>query len=393
MFDTLNDIDWTNLSHAYGSAEKAPTLLRQLAFGTEGEQEDALNWLWNDYVHQGSRYDGTYHLIPFLFELLESNQFPKPHELINLLLAYGVGEAFLPEVHDLEWELNTYDSSGNLGSSGKCHLLIRENAPMFLEFLLPTYTLETRLAAGFAFAHFADTYTHKLTQLIEALAFETNPLQCSNLLRCLAHIGQLTQTSLAPDSLLPFLDLAQPKIVRLAAAIAQVNLFPKDGNIKAIETVFQALTEAWTFEEERIQYMWWNEGDMLGYTALVLPQLDSKYRLRAITTLQALVETIPYMTQAIPQTLLLLILKTPDQKHNKDIVDLSKVERLALQLLLKSGQLSQYTFQECLVTKDISIAQTQPISKQIFRELIGDESEVNMLHGRSTWFHYLHGQR
>lgn len=68
MLETLDDIDWTSLSHAYGSAEDIPKQLRILA-NEPSQQENVLYGLYASIYHQGSIYDATAAAIPFLLEI------------------------------------------------------------------------------------------------------------------------------------------------------------------------------------------------------------------------------------------------------------------------------------------------------------------------------------
>jgi hypothetical protein len=90
----LDDIDWSALSHAYGSAEDIPDLLRRLAVAgseaylggsadtdeadlddveaddeTADDAEEILGDLWATICHQGSVYSATVAAVPFLAEL------------------------------------------------------------------------------------------------------------------------------------------------------------------------------------------------------------------------------------------------------------------------------------------------------------------------------------
>jgi hypothetical protein len=77
---SLDSIDWSALTHAYGSAEDVPDLLRRLAAGDEAEDdagedefeaedESALSDLWSCICHQGSVYPATVPAVPFLAEI------------------------------------------------------------------------------------------------------------------------------------------------------------------------------------------------------------------------------------------------------------------------------------------------------------------------------------
>ncbi|MEU9164849.1 hypothetical protein AB0D29_31815 [Streptomyces sp. NPDC048424] len=55
--------DWAQLSHAYGSAEKIPTLLDRIASEPDGE---LWSGLWSALCHQGSVYSASFAALPWL---------------------------------------------------------------------------------------------------------------------------------------------------------------------------------------------------------------------------------------------------------------------------------------------------------------------------------------
>ncbi|MFG2969638.1 hypothetical protein ACGFZS_40835 [Streptomyces sp. NPDC048288] len=61
--DGLDDRPWSSLSHAYGSAEDVPDLLRALA---GADAEEALSELYGSVLHQGTVYAASAEAVPFL---------------------------------------------------------------------------------------------------------------------------------------------------------------------------------------------------------------------------------------------------------------------------------------------------------------------------------------
>ncbi len=68
MLDGLDDVGWTERSHAYGSAADIPGLLRQAASGGDAAGE-AISALYGSLFHQGTVYPATAAAVPFLAEL------------------------------------------------------------------------------------------------------------------------------------------------------------------------------------------------------------------------------------------------------------------------------------------------------------------------------------
>lgn len=57
--DGLDGRPWTDLSHAYGSAEDLPELLRTVAGADEGAAQDPLSTLHESVLHQGTVYSAS----------------------------------------------------------------------------------------------------------------------------------------------------------------------------------------------------------------------------------------------------------------------------------------------------------------------------------------------
>ncbi|MFF3018264.1 HEAT repeat domain-containing protein [Streptomyces sp. NPDC057939] len=62
----LDDIDWTALGHAYGSAADVPGLLRMVCGPDEEAPESAFGSLFGNIFHQGTRYSASPYAVPFL---------------------------------------------------------------------------------------------------------------------------------------------------------------------------------------------------------------------------------------------------------------------------------------------------------------------------------------
>ncbi|MEV0809795.1 hypothetical protein [Micromonospora sp. NPDC050200] len=87
----LNSIDWASLTHAYGSAEDVPGLIRDLRSADGEVRSAAMYELYGNIFHQGSRYEATAYTVPFLLELVADPTAPARHEVIHLLSSLAVG--------------------------------------------------------------------------------------------------------------------------------------------------------------------------------------------------------------------------------------------------------------------------------------------------------------
>jgi hypothetical protein len=98
MFAGLDEINWSALTHAYGSADDVPGLLRQRASADPKEASEAGSDFFGNIWHQGTVYEATSYAVPFLVELLAR---PETHErasLVGLLASIATGSSYL-EVH------------------------------------------------------------------------------------------------------------------------------------------------------------------------------------------------------------------------------------------------------------------------------------------------------
>ncbi|MFD4400923.1 HEAT repeat domain-containing protein [Kitasatospora sp. NPDC058397] len=125
MFDGLHDIDWSQMHHAYGTAEEVPGLLHALASSDEEERGDALGRFYSAVHHQGDVYQCTAVSVPFLFELAGDAAAPLRAAVVELLV--GIGSAALAYGATEE---NSWDFSGHY----KAAALMREQAEAFIGF-------------------------------------------------------------------------------------------------------------------------------------------------------------------------------------------------------------------------------------------------------------------
>ena len=117
MFEKVGSVDWGHISHSHGTADEVPARLTALVGPSAKDRDKVLEYFWEYILHQGSRYEASPYVVPFLFEVLEEVEPLCQEEIIDLLLglAVGYGESFLPYGYDLEKE----KSSGSRRSLGK----------------------------------------------------------------------------------------------------------------------------------------------------------------------------------------------------------------------------------------------------------------------------------
>ncbi|MFJ1796592.1 hypothetical protein [Kitasatospora griseola] len=89
MFEGLDDIEWSKMHHAYGTAEEVPVLLRELASVEDETRSRALSRFYGAVHHQGDVYRRTAASLPFLFELAQDAAAPGRAAVIELLVSVG----------------------------------------------------------------------------------------------------------------------------------------------------------------------------------------------------------------------------------------------------------------------------------------------------------------
>jgi len=97
----LDSIPWQTLSHAYGSADDVPRLLRalQTAVPDVKDEDSPVRQLFGNIWHQGTVYEATSYAVPFLIELAADTRTPERVRVLDLLAAIARGTSFL-DVHE-----------------------------------------------------------------------------------------------------------------------------------------------------------------------------------------------------------------------------------------------------------------------------------------------------
>jgi hypothetical protein len=110
MLEGLDRINWSDLTHAYGSAEDVPDLLRDLASTDEETAGEALEALGTSIYHQGTVYEATAHAVPFLIELVRESSVRQRDWLLDLLRLIARGNSYLEQHKDFEPERSRWNT-------------------------------------------------------------------------------------------------------------------------------------------------------------------------------------------------------------------------------------------------------------------------------------------
>jgi hypothetical protein len=87
LFESLETIDWGALNGCYQPAANMPELLRSFLSPAEEVRRWAIERIGSAAFHQGTVYSVSPVIIPFLFELLESEEVQDKEYVVGLLTA------------------------------------------------------------------------------------------------------------------------------------------------------------------------------------------------------------------------------------------------------------------------------------------------------------------
>jgi hypothetical protein len=94
VLESIDNVNWSKINHAYGPATDVPAQLRALAFGDEQERKRALHTLHGNIWHQHTIYEATAFAVPFLVELVQ-NQVPDQEEVLSLIALIATGSSYM----------------------------------------------------------------------------------------------------------------------------------------------------------------------------------------------------------------------------------------------------------------------------------------------------------
>jgi hypothetical protein len=82
VLEGINDISWSELTHAYGSAADVPAMLRAALSENKAHREVAYDIILSSIYHQGTVFQATPYAIPFLIKMLLHEQTPEKEYVV-----------------------------------------------------------------------------------------------------------------------------------------------------------------------------------------------------------------------------------------------------------------------------------------------------------------------
>lgn len=229
MLEQLASINWSDLSHAYGSAEDVPHLLRDLTSPDEQLRRRAQGTLYTNIYHQGTVYQASAYAVPFLLELLREETVPEREELLILLAHLAQGNTY----HRQHWHFYTEERKQDPALLAQLeegifwveqtYEAVSAGLPLYFS-LLEDPAPKLRMAALRLLGSFSREAAQIVSLLVERFSAEGDQRVQACLLFTLGALlaRQEEASPVAWHLLEQGLDDGQTDLVRLAAAMALV---------------------------------------------------------------------------------------------------------------------------------------------------------------------------
>lgn len=126
MLNGLDQVDWENISHSHGKATDFPRWLRELTSDDRPTRQNALEALWEYSNHQGSIYQVTEYVIPFLIELLQADHVQDKSDILGMMASI---------TRNCRWDVELSRHGGNERQTLEN---VKEGLPVYIDLLTHT---------------------------------------------------------------------------------------------------------------------------------------------------------------------------------------------------------------------------------------------------------------
>ena len=301
MLDTLDDVPWADLTHAYGSAADVPDLLRGLTSADGEVCERSRSKLWSSIFHQGTRWEASSYAVSFLVELAAEGSAPNREDTLSLLvhLAVGYQQPWLRngfQRQQVQREQEMLDGEGNEWKVDVVNVYdaVLAHAATLVALAEDDPDAGVRRAAAYAVAFLPDASDLSLPALARVIARERDETGLANAVLAQGLLAggldhqepRLDRSPLAtlasdPRPLVRYAGAAS--LARVTAAAGAVDPTAVDALLTVLAEHPDALTE---------NGLAWNDGDLAGLGWIVIeatvPVFGIELLDRAATTLRTL---------------------------------------------------------------------------------------------------------
>jgi hypothetical protein len=207
---------------------------------------------------------------------------------------------------------------------------------------------------------------------------------------CFGMLGRHADVEPDVSILIKYLEPSCSQCLRVSASIALTTIRGSQAPDQAIQTLLSALTESWKLDSTRDDWRWWNEGDLLGYAALVLRLMREDRRNELAFVLCEALEKSEACTFAIPQTLLDILFPEPNPPTGRNVIEFDDVQRACLKTLLRTQHWRDWMISSKFLPPGLAGDDYRHTLQRFVSEITGDkEAPDSNLLGRagnvSSW--------
>lgn len=267
MFEGIDQIDWKNLSHAYGEAVDVPHILRDLTSDEAQKREEAIHALHSNIWHQGTVYEATAYAVPFLVEFASTTGLPCRSQILALLTVIACGTSY----HDVHQHLSLFEverAKPEWRAQIEIELVwvkaardaVLRGLPHYVD-LLADEDCAVRAAAAYVLAALPESTDRVRSALVRRAEIEHDSIACASMLLAIAHL--FSKDAGTPKELGRYLSNDREPVVRLAAAMGLVVCEGATMAPEAIDLLLGA-TEGDSKLDKQWQAMPWAQDEVSG---------------------------------------------------------------------------------------------------------------------------------
>lgn len=322
MLENLDAVPWHDLEHAYGFATDIPGLLLDLAEGDETLCAQAIEQLWSNIYHQGSRYSASVAAMPFLAVIADTAGHPARVSVVELLVHLLLG---FPESFSLTGYVPGKDDR-------ELAAAYEQTVPVFRRMLRETSS-QVREVGAYALAWHQIDRDLSIEALVKQLTVEDEPSVRFSIFFALGH---LDDGSRVVGTCVQALE-SQDRVDQLGASLALVMTSPDTVPNVGVTTLFAA-SQSDRQVLERIGDVPHHEGDIANLSLLALDRLGDGVREQA---LDGILETLreASATEGLRTAPALLTMAfgedTSEDGSLRSFATLTKRQRAVLELLAR----------------------------------------------------------
>jgi hypothetical protein len=303
MLNGVDKIPWDKLTHAYGTAEDVPQNLHALTSPDETVRAEAWMFFWGSVIHQGTVYDVTAYVVPFLLELLQAPDFVDKPSLLRLLAAYAQGSSYHAAHADLDLSVGYGDVGSpewiakvqkELGDVQAAHIAVGAGLPIYENLLRNNSDPIVRATTTLPLAASCEPSDRVISLLTERMRLDNQPLVQTSCLLALEQFA-LLQANRGKEVVLdepPFLAMAEvlrlatelhaekdtTPLIRVVAALVLVRRRGPEVPLALLEYLLETLDDPSAVAEEYTMLPWTDsDSSVSADISLALTSLDGPY--------------------------------------------------------------------------------------------------------------------